>query len=232
MPATARMPPLNSRARPSAWIPCLSRTARSGYPSAKPSSAALTRRGNVSRLYPPSSTAATRGASAATRREEQDVRLEGLDRRRDLRFERVEPLAVAQAGREWHVDRRLALLVLAAGAREDPHLVQRRVEDGVVVPEDVLRPVAVVDVVVHDRDSPGTLGLQRAGGDRDIVQEAEAERGRRRRVMPRGSHEREAAGAPGLDRGPRREQGRSEARFGRDRVRLELRRHLDRREQL
>ena len=48
-----------------------------------------------------------------------------------------------------------------------------------VVPEDVLRAVAVVDVEIDDGDALGAMrGLRVARGDRRVVEEAEAHRGR------------------------------------------------------
>ena len=59
-----------------------------------------------------------------------------------------------------------------------------------VVPEDVLRAVAVVDVEIDDGDALGAMGgLGVAGGDRRVVEEAEAHRRRRLGVVagrPRG----------------------------------------------
>src|SRR5438876_29778 len=120
--------------------------------SANPANAAATRRGRVAMLYPPSSTAATRGA----------------------------------------------------------------------LPEDLLRAVSVVDVVVDDRQSADAVrGLHVASSDRDVVDEAEAHRGSRPGVMARGPHHGEAAGLRRLDCGPCRQQRRSPTRLRRDRVRVE-----------
>ena len=73
--------------------------------------------------------------------------------------------------------RRLVPLVRPARARIERPLVDRHVEDGRVVAEDVLRAVAVVDVPVDDRHAlEPELGLRRARRDRDVVEEAEPHR--------------------------------------------------------
>ena len=52
--------------------------------------------------------------------------------------------------------------------------------------EDVVRPVAVVNVPVEDQDAPGVVPLQRVPcADRDAVEKAEAHRPRVLGVMPR-----------------------------------------------
>ena len=64
-----------------------------------------------------------------------------------------------------------------AGAGIERHLVGRAIEHGRVGPEDRLRAVAVMDVEIHDGDAVGAMrGLGVAGGDGDIVEEAEAHR--------------------------------------------------------
>ena len=94
-------------------------------------------------------------------------------------------------------------------------LVQRDVEDARVVPEDVLRAVAVVDVPVEDRHPlEPMLRLRRAGRDRDVVEQAEAHRPVGRRVVARGPDEGEAADAarPRSRRPPRAAPPRSSSR--------------------
>ena len=126
------------------------------------------------------------------------------------------------------VDGRLVALARPAGARVERPLVQRDVEDGRVVPEDVLRPVAVVDVPVDDRDPlEAELGLRRARRDRDVVEEAEAHRAVGGRVVAGRPHEREAAGADRLDRAAGGEQRRLVARLRRRRVAVEPGRSVD-----
>ena len=66
-------------------------------------------------------------------------------------------------------------LVLGAGAGIERHLVGRAVEHARIVPEDVLRAVAVVHVPVDDGDALGAMRLLRmAGGDGGVVEQAEA----------------------------------------------------------
>ena len=155
------------------------------------------------------------------RRDEQQLRLERGDRALGL-LERGEVRVVARAAGERDVQQRLALLVGAARARVERPLVQRDEEDRRVVADDVLRPVPVVDVPVEDRDAPeAELGLRPARGDRDRVEEAEAHRLPRPRVVPGRPHEREAAAPHRLDRRARGEQRRVVARLGADRVAVE-----------
>src|SRR5215210_4967598 len=84
-----------------------------------------------------------------------------------------------------------------------------------------------MDVEVDDRDTLDASGLQCAGSDRHVVQQAEAERVSRRRVMPRRSNERETAVSSGLDCGARGKHGRAVARLRSDRVELDLCRTID-----
>ena len=84
-----------------------------------------------------------------------EVGLEAHDRRRDVVVERAQVLLVARARGQRHVDVVSRCSPGPAGARVERPLVQRDEEDGVVVPEDVLRSVPVVDVEVHDRDALG-----------------------------------------------------------------------------
>ena len=59
-----------------------------------------------------------------------------------------------------------------------------QVEDVVAALEQVLSPVAVVDIEVEDRDPLETVGPQQAlGGEGDVVEEAEAHRGGPLRMM-------------------------------------------------
>ena len=87
--------------------------------------------------------------------------------------------------------------------------MQRDEEDAVVVAEDRVGPVAVMDVVVDDRDAlEAERALRGAGRDRDVVEEAEAHRPVLQGVMPGRAHERETAAERRLDRGARREHRR------------------------
>ena len=87
----------------------------------------------------------------------------------------------------------------------------------------------MVDVPVDDRDPlEPELRLRVPRGDRDVVEEAEAHRAARQRMVSRRSHECEAALLGGLDRAARRQQGRFVAGRRRDGVGIQQRRRLDR----
>src|SRR5438552_10860653 len=66
-----------------------------------------------------------------------------------------------------------------------------------------------------------------AGGDRDVVEEAEAHRAAGKGMVARWAHEREAAPLDGVDRTPRGQQRGLVARRRGDRVRVEQGRDLD-----
>jgi hypothetical protein len=155
--------------------------------------------------------------------DEHDLRTEPLDRGRDGVVEGAEVLLVARAGAHRDVQRRLGLVARPSRARIERPLVQGHVEDGVVREEDVLRPVAVVDVEVDDRDAADAVRLERARGDRDVVEDAEAHRVALRRVVAGRPHEREAAAARGLDRCADGEERRLPRRLARRRVGVEPR---------
>ena len=72
--------------------------------------------------------------------------------------------------------------------------MRQKVEDVRVVPERVLRAVAVVEVPVHDRDPPCAASLRREGRDGDVVEEAEAHRAVGLRVVPGRADQGEAVG--------------------------------------
>ena len=106
--------------------------------------------------------------------------------------------------------------------------MERDEEHAVVVPEDVLRPVAVVDVPIEDRDAlEAELGLREAGGDGDVVEEAEAHGLAGECMVARRTHEREAAALDGLDRAAGGQQRRAVGRLRRRRVGREPRRPVD-----
>ena len=134
-------------------------------------------------------------------RHQEQLRVEPLDRRHDPLVERQEVLLVAGAGAQWNVHGRVALFVRPAGSGIEGPLVQRDEEHRVVRPEDLLRAVPVMNVVVDDRDSAdAVLGLHVTGGDRDVVDEAEAHRGPWPCVMPRRPHQGEGSGLGRLHR--------------------------------
>ena len=79
--------------------------------------------------------------------------------------------------------------------------MQRDEQHAVVLPEDLLRAVAVMHVVVDDRHAADAmLGLHVTGSDGDVVDETEAHRRPGPGVMPRRPHQGEGAGLGGLDR--------------------------------
>ena len=86
--------------------------------------------------------------------------------------------------------------------------MQRDVEHRRVLPEDRLRAVPVVDVPVDDRHPlRPELCLRRAGGDRDVVEEAEAHRAVGGRVMAGRPDDRERTARGRLDRRARGKEG-------------------------
>ena len=130
----------------------------------------------------------------------------------------------------------LAGLAECAGAGIERHLVGRRVHDGRIVPEDVLGAVAVVDVEIDDGDALDAVRRLRVpGGDRRVVEEAEAHRRRRLGVVagrPCGDEGVVDAAHDDLVDGECRSAGRAQSRFegaGRHRrVGIELDRALGR----
>ncbi len=86
----------------------------------------------------------------------------------------------------------------------------------------------MVDVPVDDRDPPDAeLGLRVSGRDRDVVEEAEAHRPVRGRVVARRPYEGEPVAADRFDRGAGCEQGRLVGRIRSHRVRIDERRPDD-----
>ena len=103
-------------------------------------------------------------------------------------------------GRQLDVDvearpRAFAQLVRGAGlwVRVAPCTVahvERHGQDVVAVVEALLRPVAVVDVPVQDRDAVDAAAARVLGCEGDVVEEAVAVRLRRLGVVARRAHER------------------------------------------
>ena len=88
-------------------------------------------------------------------------------------------LALPSSERQRRVDDGVVLAALAggAGAGKQRHLVRRAIHHGRIGPENILGAVAVMDVEIDHRgarDAVFALGV--AGGDRGIVEEAEAHR--------------------------------------------------------
>ncbi len=160
-------------------------------------------------------------------RDQHELRAERRDGGRDGVIERVQVLVVTRAGRHRNVERRLTLLQRAAGAGIERPLVQGDEEDAVVVPEDVLRPVAVMNVEVDDRNAFDARRLFGARGDRDVVEQAEAHRAVGGRVMPGRTNQCEAVATGRLDRRAGGEQRSLVGRLGHRRIRVEPRRCVD-----
>ena len=161
------------------------------------------------------------------RRHEHQIGREAFDGRRDDLGERAQVLRIARACVERNVHGRLALLVGTTTARVERPLVKRHEQDRVVFPEDLLRSVAVMHVVVDDRDAV-TVGLRRPRRDRDVVEDTEAHRPSAERVMSGRADEREAACARRLDRSSGREQSGGRCRLADDRVGIEPTHGVDR----
>src|SRR5512132_4143227 len=108
---------------------------------------------------------------------ENEVWSEGLDGGLDELLERAQVVLVRRAGGERDVQEALVLVVLGARSWVERPLMDGNVENARIVEKDVLGAVAVVDVPVHDRDAfEAELGLDHAGGDCDVVEEAKAHR--------------------------------------------------------
>ena len=89
----------------------------------------------------------------------------------------------------------------------------RDAKDVRVVFEDVLRPVAMMHVVIDDGDLRRAIGARVRGGDRDVVVQTESHRAIALGVMAGGPHQRERAAlraaermVDGLHRGTGRQQ--------------------------
>ena len=172
------------------------------------------------------------------RRYQQPAGGEPLHRRNDRLVQRRPSHLAGGARRQRHVDRKAlarpdAPFLECTGARIEPVLVDRRIEDIVPMQERVLGAVAVMCIHVDDGDPLAGRG-QRGRGHSDRVEQAEAHRCHRSGVVPRWPHDAIGRGgaAPAgrsgrvsaLVRGahgpeflhsrqnrPRREQGRIEA---------------------
>ena len=162
------------------------------------------------------------------RRDQHEVGLECPHGRLDALVPGPEVVLVRGAGRQRHVHQRLVLILRPTGAGIERPLVHRDEEHRRVRSKDVLGAVSVVDVPVDDRDPPDTeLGLRVTGRDCDVVEEAEAHRPVRRRVVPRRPYQREPIAADRFDRGAGREHRRLVCRVRSNRVRVDERRPGD-----
>ena len=100
-----------------------------------------------------------------TGRDDDEIGRERLDARQDHGLHRLAEGFAAVARPERRIDDLVMLAALAdrSGAGIVRHLMGGSVHDGRIVPEDVLRAVAVMDVEIDDRDPLGAVrGLRRA----------------------------------------------------------------------
>ena len=153
-------------------------------------------------------------------REQDHLRLPGLDQRHQCPLEGGDVLGVARSGRERQVHGRAfaptpANLADVAGSRVEGELVTREIEDIWIFVERVLGAVAVVHVPVENHHPlQALLGLEGPRRDRHVVEQAEAHGVIRLGVVARGTHggqtvsQLTAGDATGqFDTGPGGEQG-------------------------
>jgi hypothetical protein len=137
-------------------------------------------------------------------REEQPRRRECRRRRGDELVHRLQQHVARRTGGQGHVHGRAgtgtgAGLVEAARERIERELVERHVQDARVLVEGVLRAVAMVGVPVEDQHALASR-RQPGGGDRHVVEEAEAHRpGRRGVVARRPQGEEGGVGLPAIE---------------------------------
>ena len=152
--------------------------------------------------------------------DDDELRPERAQRRLDDARHRVEVGALARPRRQRDVDRASRAVALPgllerAGGQQAPVLVQRDGQDVGLGPEGVLRPVAVMDVPVDDRDAAHPAHRPRVhDGQRDVPEDAEARAGLGHRVVAGRPDERVAGlhgavehGVDGGHRPARREPG-------------------------
>ena len=126
---------------------------------------------------------------------DHEIRLELAEHRDHHAGEHRLIVLVDGADLDRQVDREPSPRVAAdlfsgAGARVIRILVHRHVEHVRIGLEDVLRAVAVVDVVVDDGDAGRAERARMRGGNRDVVEQAEAHRAVPFRVVARRPHQR------------------------------------------
>ncbi|QTK79417.1 hypothetical protein AT6N2_C1719 [Agrobacterium tumefaciens] len=111
-----------------------------------------------------------------TGRDENEIRRKIRNRRQHARFEGLAKMLATGIGRKRRVDDVVlhAGFVLVTAPRVKRHLVGGAEQHGCVVPEDILRTVAVMHVPVDDGDTLRAVRLLRmAGGNRHIVEQTE-----------------------------------------------------------
>ncbi len=138
--------------------------------------------------------------------DQDKLRLEPPQRGRDHLLEDQRVALVTSAEGQGHVQRRAgglrgaAHLANAARARVERRGVGRAEQHPRFFVEDVLRPVAVVDIVVHNGDPLQTDVIEGvARGHGDVVDQAEAHGPPGGRVVSRRPHQREGVVGPALD---------------------------------
>jgi hypothetical protein len=113
------------------------------------------------------------------RRNDEEVGAERLDARQDRGLERLAKGFAAVAGAQRRIDDLIMRAALASLARAglERHLMRRGVHGARVVPENVLRAVAVMNIEIDHGDTLGAMnGLRMPGGDGRVVEEAKAHR--------------------------------------------------------
>ena len=132
-----------------------------------------------------------------SRRHEQPGRCEFLRQRRDDLVERQTVRVTGRPCGERQVHRRARAgtgsdFAQRPGPGIEGELVERHVKDVGPVVEHLLGPVAVVGVPVEHHDPLALCGKQ-AGGDRDVVEQAETHRSGGERVVPGRPHREEGS---------------------------------------
>ena len=161
---------------------------------------------------------------------EEELGAEALGKHLERRREAARVCRVSRSLRQGHVLRRAAaaarpLFVGGARARVERIPVDREIRHAPVVPEQLLRAIAVVHVEIGHENARDSVMLEKVlRGNRDRVQEAEPHGARLQRVMARRPRRHEnRRRAPRDDRARRGERQRHGAerrleRGGRDRV--------------
>ena len=96
-----------------------------------------------------------------SRRDDNEIRREVGDPRQDHDFHRLAEGFAPVAGAQGGIDDLIVLPALPylPRAGKMPHFVRRGAHDGLIVPEDVLRAVAMMDVEIDDRDALGAAKI-------------------------------------------------------------------------
>src|SRR6185437_16248456 len=111
-----------------------------------------------------------------SRRDEKEIGTELFQRRKRARFERHTQFAPARARRQWKIDDvavRAALLA-ASRSRIKGHLMRGYIKRIRIVPENVLRAIAVVHVEIDDGDAMESSCPRVIGAHGDVIEQAKA----------------------------------------------------------